>query len=96
MFSTVILESDCLGVTKALESKTLYASELSYVFDSIFEICNNFHMYKFLYTPRIGNQVAHNLARLALSLENEQTWPLSISESIISLVSADIQQISSS
>ncbi|KAL5562562.1 hypothetical protein UlMin_032309 [Ulmus minor] len=95
-FSAVILESDCFGVTKALDIRTPHASELSYVFDSIFEICNDFHMYKFSYTPRIGNQVAHSLARLALSLENEQTWSSGISESIIPLVYADIHQISSS
>ncbi|KAL5555479.1 hypothetical protein UlMin_037715 [Ulmus minor] len=70
-YSTVILESDCLGVIKALESSTLHDSNLS-------------------------NQVAHNLARLALSLENEQIWPSGIPERIIPFVSADIQQLSSS
>ncbi|KAL5580274.1 hypothetical protein UlMin_012716 [Ulmus minor] len=94
-FSAVILESDCLGVTKALETRSLQASELSYVFDSIYEICNDFYLYKFSYIPRVGNQVAHSLARLALSLGIEQTWPSGISESIISLVLANIQQISS-
>ncbi|KAL5556875.1 hypothetical protein UlMin_039111 [Ulmus minor] len=95
-FSAVILESDCLGVTKALESRTLIDSDLSYVFDSIYEICNEFDMYKFSYTPRIGNQVAHSLARLALSLENDQYWPSGIPESLIPLVSADSQHVPSS
>ncbi|KAL5550996.1 hypothetical protein UlMin_001172 [Ulmus minor] len=71
-FSAVILESDCLGVIKALDSRTLHNSDISYVFDSIYEICNGFDMYKFSYTPRIGNQVAHSLVRTALSLENDQ------------------------
>ncbi|KAL5552641.1 hypothetical protein UlMin_040042 [Ulmus minor] len=70
-YSAVILESDCLGVTKDLESITLHDSDIS-------------------------NQVAHNLARLALSLENEQLWPLGIPERIIPFVCADIQQLSSS
>ncbi|KAL5537570.1 hypothetical protein UlMin_045558 [Ulmus minor] len=52
----------------ALERGASHAKQLG-----IFEICNDFHMYKFSYTPRIGNQVTHSLARLALSLENEQT-----------------------
>ncbi|KAL5565698.1 hypothetical protein UlMin_028862 [Ulmus minor] len=95
-FSAVILESDCLGVTKALESRTLIDSDLSYVFDSIYEICNEFDMYKFSYTPRIGNQVAHSLARLALSLENDQYWPSGIPESLIPLVSSDSQHVPSS
>ncbi|KAL5539505.1 hypothetical protein UlMin_045992 [Ulmus minor] len=94
-YSAVIFESDCLGVTKDLESRTLHDSDLSYVFDSIYESCNDFYMYKFSYTPRIANQVAHNLARLALSLENEQLWSSGISERIIPFVSADIQQLSS-
>ncbi|KAL5549576.1 hypothetical protein UlMin_004807, partial [Ulmus minor] len=71
-FSAVILESDCLSVSKALDTKTLHDSNLSYVFDSIYDICNGFDMYKFSYIPRTGNQVAHSLARLALSLENVQ------------------------
>ncbi|KAL5570630.1 hypothetical protein UlMin_027205 [Ulmus minor] len=95
-FSAVILESDCLGVTKALDSRTLHDSDLSYVFDSIYEICNEFDMYKFSYIPRTGNQVGHSLARLALSLENDQTWASGIPESLIPLVSADIQQVLSS
>ncbi|KAL5547561.1 hypothetical protein UlMin_002792 [Ulmus minor] len=95
-FSAVILESDCLGVTKALNSRTLHDSDLSYVFYSIYEICNEFDMYKFSYTPRTSNQVAHSLARLALSLENDQTWPSGIPESLIPIVSADIQQVSPS
>ncbi|KAL5543309.1 hypothetical protein UlMin_007093 [Ulmus minor] len=90
-FTAVILESDCFGGTKALENRTPHASELSYVFYSIFYIYNDFHLYKFLYTPRISNQVAHNLARLTLSLENEQTWSFGIPASIIPIVSADIQ-----
>ncbi|KAL5567922.1 hypothetical protein UlMin_024497 [Ulmus minor] len=95
-YSAVILESDCLGVTKDLESRTLHDSDLSYAFDSIYEICNDLYLYKFSHTPRIGNQVAHNLARLALSLENEQIWPSGIPERIIPYVSADTQQLSSS
>ena len=95
-YSAVILESDCLGVTKDLESSTLHDSDLSYAFDSIYEICNDLYMYKFSHTPRVGNQVAHNLARLALSLENEQIWPSGIPERIIPFVSADTQQLSSS
>ncbi|KAL5554900.1 hypothetical protein UlMin_037136 [Ulmus minor] len=95
-FSTVILELDCMGVTKTLDIRSLQVSELSYVFNSIYEICNDFYMYKFSYTPHIGNQVAHSLARLALSLESELTWLSGTLESIISLVSADIQLLSSS
>ncbi|KAL5573674.1 hypothetical protein UlMin_023271 [Ulmus minor] len=95
-FSAVILESDCLGVTKALDTKTLHDSDLSYVFDSIYDICNGFEMYKFSYIPRTGNQVAHSLARLALSLENDQMWPSGVPESISPLVIADIQHVSSS
>ncbi|KAL5551374.1 hypothetical protein UlMin_001550 [Ulmus minor] len=85
-FSAVILESDCLGVTKALDSRTLHDSDLSYIFDSIYEICNEFDMYKFSYTPRTGNQVAHSLAKLALSLEHDQSWPSGIPESLIPII----------
>ncbi|KAL5554428.1 hypothetical protein UlMin_041829 [Ulmus minor] len=95
-FSAVILESDCLGVTKALDTNTLHDSDLSYVFDSIYEICNGFDIYKFSYIPRTGNQVAHSLARLALSLENVQMWPSGVPESLFHLVSADIQHVTSS
>ncbi|KAL5565829.1 hypothetical protein UlMin_028993 [Ulmus minor] len=95
-FSAVILESDCLGVTNALDTKIVHDSDLSYVFDSIYEICNGFDMFKFSYTPRTGNQVAHSLARLALSLENVQIWPSGVPESLLPIVIADIQHVSSS
>ncbi|KAL5563132.1 hypothetical protein UlMin_032879 [Ulmus minor] len=94
-FAAIILESDCLAVTKALDLKSVLASEINYVFDSIYELCSNFQLYKFSHTHRMGNQVAHSLARLALSLDNEQIWPMGIPESINHVVSADIQQISS-
>ncbi|KAL5575992.1 hypothetical protein UlMin_017691 [Ulmus minor] len=93
-FSAVVLESDCLAVTKALDLRTVIASEINYVFDSIYEICSDFHLYKFSHTQRMSNQVAHNLARLALSLENEQIWPMGTLESINHFVIADTQQSS--
>ncbi|KAL5565353.1 hypothetical protein UlMin_028517 [Ulmus minor] len=93
-FSAVVLESDCLAVTKALDLRTVIASEINYVFDSIYEICSDFHLYKFSHTQRMGNQVAHNLARLALSLEDEQIWPMGIPESVNHFVIADMQQFS--
>ncbi|KAL5541337.1 hypothetical protein UlMin_044597 [Ulmus minor] len=92
-FSAIILESDCLVVTKALDLKSVLAAEINYVFDSINELCSNFQLYNFSHTHRMGNQVAHSLARLALSLDNEQIWPMGIPESINHVVSADIQQI---
>ncbi|KAL5566290.1 hypothetical protein UlMin_029454 [Ulmus minor] len=93
-FSAVILESDCLEVTKALDLKSVLAYEINYVYDSIYELCSNFQLYKFSHTQRMGNQVAHSLAMLALSLDNEQIWTTGIPESIQHFVSADIQQIS--
>ncbi|KAL5543273.1 hypothetical protein UlMin_010983 [Ulmus minor] len=95
-FAAIILESDCLAVTKALDLKSILASEINYVFDSIYELCSNFQLYKFSHTHRMGNQVAHSLARLALSLDNEQIWPMGIPESINHVVSTDIQHLSSS
>ncbi|KAL5550226.1 hypothetical protein UlMin_000402 [Ulmus minor] len=79
-----------------VNTKIVHDSDLSYVFDSIYEICNGFDMYKFSYTPRTGNQVAHSLARLALSLENVQIWPSGVPESLFPIVIADIQHVSSS
>ncbi|KAL5556985.1 hypothetical protein UlMin_039221 [Ulmus minor] len=93
-FSAVVLESDCLAVIKALDLRTANGSEINYVFESIYEICNDFNLYKFSHTPRMGNQVAHSLARLALSLENEQIWSMSTLECINRCVIADIQHSS--
>ncbi|KAL5555878.1 hypothetical protein UlMin_038114 [Ulmus minor] len=73
-FSAIELESDCLGVVMALQQQTHFISELSFVFDSINDHCNAFQQFLFSYTPRTSNQVAHNLAKLALSLADEQIW----------------------
>ncbi|KAL5568114.1 hypothetical protein UlMin_024689 [Ulmus minor] len=70
-FSAIELESDCLGVVMALQQQTHFISELSFVFDSINDHCNAFQQFSFSYTPT-SNQVAHNLAKLALSLADEQ------------------------
>ncbi|KAL5572899.1 hypothetical protein UlMin_022496 [Ulmus minor] len=93
-FPTVVLESDCLAVIKALDLRSANVSEINYVFESIYEICNDFNLYKFSHTPRMGNQVAHSLARLALSLESEQIWSTSTPESVNRYVIADMQHSS--
>ena len=72
-FSAVYLESDCLEVIKALVQQTKFKSELGHVLDSISDVCNSFDKYIFLYTPRSGNQVAHNLAKITLAIDYEQT-----------------------
>ncbi|KAL5564766.1 hypothetical protein UlMin_027930 [Ulmus minor] len=89
-FSYVSLESDCLEVIKALVQQTKFKSELGHVLDSISDICNSFDKHLFLYTPHSGNQVAHNLAKIALAIDYEQTWPTCIA----TLVAADFQHIS--
>ncbi|KAL5577770.1 hypothetical protein UlMin_019469 [Ulmus minor] len=92
-FSAVSLESDCLEVIKALVKQTKFKSELGHVLDSISDVCNSFDKHIFLYTPRSGNQVAHNLAKLALAIDYEQTWPTGPT-CIATLVAADFQHIS--
>ncbi|KAL5541901.1 hypothetical protein UlMin_009611 [Ulmus minor] len=72
-FPTVVLESDCLAVIKALDLRFANVSEINYV---------------------MGNQVAHSLARLALSLESEQIWSTSTPESVNRYVIADMQHSS--
>ncbi|KAL5578545.1 hypothetical protein UlMin_020244 [Ulmus minor] len=95
-FSAIELESDCLGVVMALQQQTHFISELSFVFDSISDHCNAFHQFSFSYTPRTSNQVAHNLAKLALSLADEQIWRGRGPDCIASMAIADIQPLISS
>ncbi|KAL5555315.1 hypothetical protein UlMin_037551 [Ulmus minor] len=92
-FSAVSLESDCLEVIKALVKQTKFKSESGHVLDSISDVCNSFDKHIFLYTPRSGNQVAHNLAKFALAIDYEQTWPMGPT-CIATLVAADFQHIS--
>ncbi|KAL5541281.1 hypothetical protein UlMin_042503 [Ulmus minor] len=92
-FSVVSLESDCLEVIKALVQQTKFKSELGHVLDNISDVCNSFDKHIFLYTPRSGNQVAHNLAKIALAIDYEQTWPTGPT-CIATFVAADFQHIS--
>ncbi|KAL5555956.1 hypothetical protein UlMin_038192 [Ulmus minor] len=92
-FSTVTIESDCLEVIKALVHQTKFNSELGHVLDSISDACNSFDKYLFSHTPRSGNQVAHNLAKIALAMDYEQTWPTGPT-CIATFVAADFQHIS--
>ncbi|KAL5545019.1 hypothetical protein UlMin_008803 [Ulmus minor] len=92
-FSAIELESDCLGVVMALQQQTHFISELSFVFDSINDHCNAFQQFSFSHTPRTSNQVAHNLAKLALSLADEQIWRGRGPDCIASMATADIQPL---
>ncbi|KAL5556780.1 hypothetical protein UlMin_039016 [Ulmus minor] len=92
-FPTVKLEYDCLGVVTALQQQTHFVSELSFVFDSINEHCNAFQQFSFSYTPRTSNQVAHNLAKLTLSLADEQIWRGRGPDCIASMAIADAQSL---
>ncbi|KAL5537727.1 hypothetical protein UlMin_043927 [Ulmus minor] len=80
--SVSVAVAEAWAIERALDLRTANVSEINYVFESIYEICNDFNLYKFSHTPRMGNQVAHSLARLALSLENEQIWSTGTPESI--------------
>ncbi|KAL5566051.1 hypothetical protein UlMin_029215 [Ulmus minor] len=92
-FFAVSLESDCLEVIKALIQQTSFKSELGHVLDGITDVCNHFDEHNYLYTRRSGNQVAHNLAKLALSFDYEQTWPAGPT-CIATYVAADFQHLS--
>ncbi|KAL5567823.1 hypothetical protein UlMin_024398 [Ulmus minor] len=92
-FPAIELESDCLGVVMALQQQIHFISEFSFVSDSIYDHCNTFQQFSFSYTPRTSNQVAHNLAKLALSLADEQIWRGRGPDCIASMAIADIQPL---
>ncbi|TXG71533.1 hypothetical protein EZV62_000112 [Acer yangbiense] len=73
-FSKVCLESDALCVVQAINNKSPPSSEVGVVLNDIFLVLDRFSEVSFAFVPRLGNKVAHGLAKLELNHEGESVW----------------------
>ncbi|XP_062108714.1 uncharacterized protein LOC133819465 [Humulus lupulus] len=89
-YHTVVIESDCANVVRAINSHKIEHSYLGYIIRDILAYCNSFHSISFTFCPRMANSVAHSLAKFALSLSNDFVWWPGYPECINVVIQDDI------
>ena len=70
----ICIASDAASVVKMLKSPQSASHDLSVVYDNVLAICNALMNVVFDFCPHTTNEVAHSLAKLVFSLENERLW----------------------
>ncbi|XP_062093823.1 uncharacterized protein LOC133799848 [Humulus lupulus] len=89
-YLTVVIESDCAIVVRAINSHKIEHSYLGYIIRDILAYCNSFHSISFNFCPRMANSVAHSLAKFALSLSDDFVWWPGYPECINVVIQDDI------
>lgn len=69
-----MVEIDCLLAVRALEEDALSYDRYSSLLQEILWLKSLFVTYNFGYVSRLGNQVAHSLARYAWQVETTMIW----------------------
>ncbi|XP_030924892.1 uncharacterized protein LOC115951908 [Quercus lobata] len=87
----LVCEGDAKVIIRALLSKELVHPEYGHVLQDSLVLANDFRICDFVHIKRIGNSVAHFLARRAKSGNELQVWLKAIFEDI-TLVSRDSLQ----
>ncbi|XWS36260.1 hypothetical protein CRYUN_Cryun20dG0070200 [Craigia yunnanensis] len=73
-FYNVEIEGDALGIIKKLQGKENDLSPIGTLMEEAKARARRFHFCKFLHTGRMGNMVAHRLAKYGLELKEERFW----------------------
>lgn len=73
-FNNVIVESDCQRLCKVLTNRTPLYAEFGFVISDILLLCDKLKIVGFNYCKRTNNEIAHGLARIALSIDNSIIW----------------------
>ena len=84
-----IVEGDAEVIIKALRQKDSSHPEFGHVIQDVLFLANDFQSCCFSHVNRIGNVVAHCLARSSKSGSELQVWYNSIPEDIAPLVTSD-------
>ena len=85
----LVCEGDAEVIIRALLSKEVVHLEYGHVLQDSLVLANDFRICNFVHIKRVGNLVAHFLARLAKSSNELQVWLEAIPEDMAPLVSRD-------
>ena len=73
-FGQVIFERDAEVIIKAINSGGFSSSSFGHIIRDIKLLSSAFNKVSFCHTRRLGNRVAHGLARMACILSSYQVW----------------------
>lgn len=72
--SNLIVETDCLLAMQALEEGAASLTDHHALLLEIFRLNDCFQLCTFSYVSRLGNQVAHSLARFTWQVTSTPVW----------------------
>ncbi|KAF5444601.1 hypothetical protein F2P56_033721 [Juglans regia] len=70
----LVLETDCLILVNALQSQTNFLTDFAFLLNDISRMMRGFQEVQILHVNRLGNIVAHQLARNAWNVEDIVMW----------------------
>ena len=87
--SELVCEGDAEVIVRALLAKEVVHPEFGHVLQDALVLADSFRACNFAHIKRVGNSVAHYLARHAKSGDELQVWREAIPEDIAPLVTRD-------
>ena len=88
-FGRVCMEGDCLEVIQALKSFVDDWGRYGLIVNDTKQLLRRIWYWEVQHVPRVCNKVAHNLAKLALTCEEEMLWRENFPSCILEDVTAD-------
>ena len=85
-----VIEEDAEVITKAICNKDVSHPEYGHVIEDILVLARDFHFSSLCHVKRLGNAVAHYLARRFKSGVELQVWFDTTPEDIVPLVSREV------
>ena len=92
--SEAILEGDSLLVIKALATKDIGLASFGILIQDAYRFTSAFSLLSYSHTKREGNQVAHDLAKLAVTIPNCVIWMEDVPSNVVNSYQADLARFS--
>ena len=92
--SEAILERDSLLVIKALATKDIGLAPFGLLIQDAYRFTSAFSLLSYSHTKREGNQVAHDLAKLAVTIPNCVIWMEDVPSDVVNSYQTDLAGIS--
>ena len=88
--SAAVLEGDSLLVIKALETKDVGLAPFGLLIQDAYNFIPAFSLLSYSHTKREGNLVAHDLAKLAVTIPNCVVWMEDVPPEVVDSYQADL------
>ncbi|KAK2659191.1 hypothetical protein Ddye_005724 [Dipteronia dyeriana] len=86
----VVIESKAWGVVELINSGSMNFTEIGLVCSDIVSRLRNGLITRVFYVPRNANTVAHSLAKLAITVDNDRFWVVSFPDCVRHCIQDDL------